>query len=515
VTIFLSGPMGAGKSTLARAFSESGARVIDLDAAIEARVGVSAAEIIRTRGEAELRTIERALARELVHAADVMALGGGTVIDRALRRELLRAGTLITLTASTDVLARRIGDAADRPLLGTDVRGSLARIVEARADAYAECHATLDTTDATPGALVERVRAIHAERPIVVPLGTRTYGIRVGAGVVARVENEVERLTPTRVVLVCDRNTRQHASIVFRRLAERVPLTEIVLEPGERHKTLTTVASIWDTAIDAGADRRALVIAVGGGVVGDVAGFAAATLLRGVAFAQVPTSLLAMADASVGGKTAIDLAQGKNLVGAMHQPRFVLADLDALATLPAREHRSGLAEIVKAAWLAGEDDVRVLEREASELVSDPYRVAEPLRRALATKIAIVAEDELETGIRAHLNLGHTVGHAIEAASGYARTHGECVALGLVAALRVGVALGDATASDLARMTRLLDTLGLLTDADDVLRDPRLLDYIRRDKKRDGDTVRFIVPGQPGNVRIERIEAAKIVSMARG
>ncbi len=520
MTVFLSGPMGSGKSTLARALAQ-GKRVVDLDAAIEARHGASVGALFSTFGERGFRVIERAMAFELLqHPPDVVALGGGTVTDREVRRALLRSGTLITLTAPIDVLVARIAGDRSRPLLeraGEDRARALAQIVEARAEAYAECHATLDTAELDEARLVARAREIEAARPLLMPLGARSYPIFVGHGAASFLGERVAAIAPSSIVSVSDENTRTHAATVRTRVAPLgLPIVAVVLTPGETHKTLEAVEAIWDHALAARIDRRALVIAVGGGVVGDVAGFAAATLLRGIAFAQIPTTLLAMVDASVGGKTGFDRAEGKNLVGAFHQPRFVVCDLDVLRTLPERDYVSGLAEIIKAAWLTGEADVAALEHDVLALRGrDPEALAAAIRRAIATKIAIVSEDESELGIRAHLNLGHTLGHAIEAATGYARTHGECVALGLIAALRVGAALGDASAADLDRVTRLVTGLGLPTDLDAALGAGDLARFLAADKKRDATRVRFVVPGCPGRVRLESLDPERILALARG
>lgn len=524
MTIFLSGPMGSGKTTLARAFAAQGyvSRVADLDEAIAARHGASVAEIFHTQGEPAFRAIERAMAMELANGGyGVVALGGGTVTDHATRRALLRMGTLVTLTAPVDVLAARVAGDAARPLLaGEDPKAALTRILEARADAYAECHATVDTTEIDPTRTVPELLGLEMARVLVVPLGARSYRIYVGGGTRGEIVGEIpERIRPTSVLVVCDANTRAPAALARAALDPLgIPTHEVVLVPGETHKTLGAVERIWNAALAAHLDRNGLVLAVGGGVVGDLAGFAAATLLRGIAFAQVPTTLLAMVDASVGGKTGFDRPEGKNLIGAFHQPRFVVCDLDVLETLPAREYRSGLAEIVKAAWLTGEDDVAALEREAPMLARPPRfpAVIEPaIRRAIATKIDIVSDDEHERGRRAHLNLGHTLGHAIEAAAGYTRTHGECVALGMIAALRIGIALGDATHADLARMTDLLSALGLPTQLDEALASPEVAGYLSADKKRDGDAIRFVVPGRPGAIRLEKLTPARILALARG
>lgn len=519
MTIFLSGPMGAGKSTVLRALAARVAgEAIDLDAAIEARTGASVAEIFRARGEAAFRALEReVLGDVLARAPAVIALGGGTVVDRATRHRLLAAGTLVTLTAPAATLAARIGDDASRPLLaGSEPREAvLERLVLARREAYAECHETIDTTSASPGAIAARVLEVAAEGALVMPLGARSYRVHVGLGIADRFRRELAtaRARGTTIV-VGDTNTRPYAEAARARAAELGRATALVtLTAGEAHKTIASVEAIWNAALDARIDRHALVLAVGGGVVGDLAGFAAATLLRGIAYAQVPTSLLAMVDSSVGGKTGLDRAQGKNLVGAFHQPAFVIADLEALATLPSRERASGLAEVAKAAWLAGEDDVAALEADAGALAAGGFEaLARAARRAIRTKIAHVAADETESGVRMHLNLGHTLGHAIEAASGYARTHGECVALGMIAALRVGVALGDARAADVARMTALLGRLGLDTDVDAHLSDA-LAPFLGADKKSDAGAVRFVAPGPPGRVRVQRLAIPEILAHA--
>jgi len=337
------------------------------------------------------------------------------------------------------------------------------------------------------------------EEPVAVALGERSYAVEIAAGCRARLSRRIARASGA--VLVADRNTARY-------LPEREPqerARHVVLEPGEEHKDIRAVERIWDAGLELGGDRNACVVAIGGGVVGDLAGFAAATLLRGVAFGQVPTSLLAMVDSSVGGKTGFDRPQGKNLVGAFHQPRFVLCDVDTLATLPVEERIAGLAEVVKAAWLEGERDVAALEQDAEALrAGDPAATERAIRRSVRTKARVVMADEHESGLRMSLNLGHTVGHALEAAAGFgALRHGEAVALGMVAAMRVGRSLRQLDEASVVRCIALLDRLGLPTDLDRRL-DDEVFGYVGADKKRAGATVRFVVPGPPGSHRIEPI-----------
>lgn len=508
--IFLSGMMGSGKSTVARAVgARLGVAPQDLDARIEARVGRAIREVFRSRGEEAFRRLEAEEVQRLLATGrpTVVALGGGTVTRRETRRALLRHGTLITLEAPVAELARRTAGDTGRPLLESgEAKGVLARLLEERAAAYAECHAAIDTAGRTPEAIADEVGAVARRRALVVPLGRRTYRVDVGAGLLEGIGERLARHVEGALVLVTDENVdapwaravASHVEAAGRRVVR------VVLTPGEPHKTIGAVERIWDAALDAGVDRGAAVLAVGGGVPGDLAGFAAATLLRGVGFAQVPTSLLAMVDASVGGKTGFDRAQGKNLVGAFHQPRFVSCDVETLSTLPDEELSAGLAEVVKAAWLDSEDAVAALERDVDAVrAREPAAVERAIRRAIRLKADVVAEDEREAGRRMVLNLGHTVGHGIEAARGYEGIrHGEAVSLGLMAAFRVAAGLGDAEAeAHGARCAALLERCGLPTDLDAHL-DERALAFVGADKKRAGDRVRFVVPGPPG--RVERV-----------
>jgi 3-dehydroquinate synthetase len=248
-------------------------------------------------------------------------------------------------------------------------------------------------------------------------------------------------------------------------------------------------------------------------VVGDMAAFAASTILRGITLGQLPSTLLSMVDSAVGGKTGIDRAEGKNLIGTFYQPAFVLCDVETLTTLPLAERRAGLAEVVKSAWLDSEESVVLLERSAEALARGELEATNAaVRMSVAMKARVVTEDEKETGVRATLNLGHTLGHAIEAASGYAALrHGEAVALGMVAAFRLSERLGAASAEQGQRMLALLRRLGLPVDVDKYL-DERTLGFMSSDKKRKGGKIRFIVPGAPGATQITPLTPEEIARL---
>jgi len=518
VRVFLSGPMGSGKSTVAKLVAERlGLRAVDLDAEIERRADKPIPQIFADEGERAFRTLERAVAAELAQADGiVVALGGGTVAHRETRRALLRAGLVITLDAHIDELVARVGQGQGRPLLaGADVRARLQEVLEERAGWYAECHARIATSGKPPEQVASEVEAVCRRRPIVVPLLERTYRVEVGAGLRNELPAQLARLTSTGSALIVSDQTvgPLWADAIGHAVSGSLKqLAQVRIPPGEEHKGIRTVESIWDAALEAALDRGSAFLGVGGGVVGDLTGFAAATFLRGVPVGHVPTTLLAMVDSAVGGKTGFDTRHGKNLVGAFHQPSFVVCDTDVLSTLPPREVRAGFAEVVKSAWIAGEHAVAALERDrAALLAGDMAATTAAIRMAVELKAQVVTEDEREGDYRAVLNLGHTVGHGIEAAADYTGfLHGEAVALGMVAAFRLARRFGDATAEHAERMTRLLAGIGLPTDLDAALT-PKALSFLGSDKKRRGASLTLVLPAAPGEVALRKVPLADVVA----
>jgi 3-dehydroquinate synthase len=291
----------------------------------------------------------------------------------------------------------------------------------------------------------------------------------------------------------------------------QVDVKRFDLRAGEACKTLAEIERTTEWLAEQGFDRRCAIVGVGGGAATDHAGFAAAVYLRGVRFALVPTTLLAMVDASVGGKTAVDLPAGKNLVGAFHQPSIVLADLEFLATLPAREVRAGLAEVVKCGFIADAPLLPILETAAMADGKLPVEVAaEIVARAVRVKAEVVAEDETEGGRRAILNFGHTVGHALEAASSYGLLHGEAVGLGMLAALSLGEARGLGTPALTARATALLARLGLPVDLTPRL-SKEVLARVTVDKKRRGGAIKFVFVPSVGETKLVDVSPDEIAA----
>jgi len=515
--LLLSGFMATGKSTVGRRVAAlCGAPFVDLDQLIEQRAGARVADIFQNAGEAEFRRLERAeLARLLSEGGQpVVALGGGALLDRQQRLLALEQATVVTLRAPLSTLLARTAGDSTRPLLAGDDREQRAlSLLEARRAAYAETHGTIDTALLDPDAAARAALDIWQRSPIAVAAGERSYVVDIGRNLV---ESLVPSLvgSPTGTLLVTDENVQPlHGDRVRKTLAANARV--LVLQAGERHKTVASLERVWSAAAAAELDRHGVVVALGGGVVSDIAGFAAATWMRGTRWVALPTTLLAMVDASVGGKTAVDLGDAKNAVGAFHQPSGVLCDVSLLATEPERGFVSALAEVVKTAILGDAELFDLIEHQPDRVLArDPDLLLELVRRCVAVKASIVSRDERESGLRAKLNLGHTFGHAIESGAGYSSfTHGEAVALGLVAALRIGCQRGVTSDSDSKRVLALLARLGLPTRLDEAMLADALT-RVAKDKKRRGTYIGFVLMRAVGNAEIVDISATDLVAQVQ-
>jgi len=342
------------------------------------------------------------------------------------------------------------------------------------------------------------------ERTVHVQLGDRTYPIHIGPGVLESLGHRlVERCPAPAAAIISDENVAplyaERATASMDRAGYRTAL--LVVKPGEQSKSLETAARLYDGLARAGIERNSPVVSLGGGMVGDLTGFVAATWLRGVPFVQVPTTLEADVDAAVGGKTAVNHPSGKNLIGAFHQPRMVLIDTSTLASLDMRDVRAGLAESVKHGVIR---DARLFEwHEANVqaiLARDESVLGELIEWNCRIKAEVVAADERESGLRAILNFGHTVGHAIESDQRYALRHGECVSIGMVAAARIAVVRGMLEPGLADRLRRLLEVLGLPTRVPHPIDLEVLMAFMQKDKKVVDGRLRFVLPTSIGHVR---------------
>lgn len=332
-----------------------------------------------------------------------------------------------------------------------------------------------------------------------------SYPVTVGPGAVEGLPAVLAPLAAARAVVVTDSNVEAlHAARIADRIEKSGSAVDLVSFPaGEASKTRETKARIEDRLAELGCGRDTVLVAIGGGVTGDLAGFVAATYMRGLPWVQVPTSLLAMADASIGGKTGVDHPAGKNLIGAFHQPAAVLADTDLLATLPEVEHRSGLAEIVKSAVVGDAGLFGRMESSADALRPAGADVVDSLRRAVDVKAGVVSRDERESGERSTLNFGHTIGHALEKLSGYALSHGEAVAAGMVAEARIAVGLRLLAGQEASRIEALLKHLGLPTALPPGTGPGAVLEAAALDKKSRGGRPGMALPARIGGMAQEQ------------
>ncbi len=538
--LIITGFMGTGKSVVGWEVAQQLDRpFVDMDAEIEARAGKPIPRIFSEDGEPAFRDMENELCRELSQRdGQVIATGGGTLIAPENRARVLEGDTVICLHAHPDEILRRVRDDEGRPLLNVDEPGAkVERLLAARQDAYAALPWHIDTDGLSVEDVVERVMALVGADILPVHYPGGAYDIHIGAGLLDHVGGALRAASVpagTRVALV----SNDVVAPLYAARAE-VSLSAACLHPfictvpdGEQHKTLDTVSSLYDQFLAAGLDRSGMVLSLGGGVTGDIAGFAAASFMRGVRFAQVPTTLLAMVDASVGGKTGVDLPQGKNLVGAFKQPVAVIVDPHVLSTLRDAEIRSGMAEVIKHGVIGAPDLFAELEagwgaKETEETRSSIVRASaahasistDQIARALRVKIAIVEQDPYERGRRAVLNLGHTVGHAVEKLSGFELRHGEAVSIGLVAAARIAVGWGRAERGLAERIEAALAAWGLpvrCTAPDhSPFRADEIWEAMAHDKKRQGATLRWVLPLAVGRVTISRdVPERLIVSVLR-
>jgi 3-dehydroquinate synthase len=505
--VTLVGPMGSGKSAVGAALARRlGWAFVDTDALIVAREGRSIAELFRERGEAYFRRVERAVVQEAARRSRVViATGGGAIVAPASRRALHAAGPVVYLRAPLDVLVARVGADPARPLLGDDPRAALARLLAERERFYTADTIAVDAS-APPDAVADAVvTALEARRRTVrVRAGGTAYDVKVGAGALALLGADLRRLGGTGMAAIITHGAlaRRFGPMVTTAVEAAGFQPVVVTVPaGERAKSLAQAARVIDRLAAARLGRDATVLALGGGVVGDLAGFVAGVYMRGIRLVQLPTTLLAQVDSSIGGKTAVNHRWAKNLIGVYHQPALVVADVAALRSLPPREWRAGLAEVVKYAMVLDAGLLALLEQHvAAGERWTPAVLEEIVARCVALKARVVEADEREAGPREVLNYGHTVGHAIEAALPGRFVHGEAVAIGMRVEAAVAVRLGLLAADDAARQDALLVRLGLPVTVPAGPVEP-VLEALRLDKKRRAGRLRCALPEGVGRARV--------------
>ncbi len=503
--LFLYGPPGSGKSTLGRLVARALERpFVDLDERIVQDAGMAIPDIFAREGESGFRERERRALRHVLQEAAgtgaVVALGGGALLDPENRALVEAHGVVVCLEASRETLQARLAQVPQsRPLVPAADPQALAALLERRAAHYRSFPRRVNVDRGTPQDLTWAVLTeagwfrLRAMGP--------GYDVRIRAGALGELAAYLTEALPeaTAWALVSDEHVFAHYGPRALQALEGTgrPVVHQVLPPGEGTKNPAALQALWEAWLQAGLDRHSAALALGGGVIGDLAGFAAATFMRGIPWVNLPTSLLAMVDASIGGKTGIDLPQAKNAVGAFHPPRLVLIDPEVLGTLPREQWRYGMAEVVKHALLGDPVLWERLQGGWQAVQAEPEGV---VRRAVAVKVRVVEEDPWErTGRRAWLNAGHTVAHALEAALGYALPHGAAVAIGLVVEAALAAALGLAEPWWPQAVARVLEGFDLPTRIPASLPREAFFQALAHDKKRRAGRVRFALPAAVGRV----------------
>jgi 3-dehydroquinate synthase len=522
--IFLVGLMGAGKTTIGRQLARKlGKRFVDSDHEIEARTGASIPWIFEIEGEASFRRREADMIRELsAQEGLVLATGGGAVLNPASRALLAERGTVIYLRASIGSILQRTSHDKNRPLLQTaDPRARLEELQIQRDPLYRQIadlvidtgrpnvqsmvQTILDQLAALEASLAARARPLasdpmnaiteHPPTILNVELGERSYPITIGRGLLDDGALLARHVDGGKAAIVTNTTV---APLYLARVAGALrasghEVVEIVLPDGEEFKTWESLNLVFDALLANKCDRKTTVVALGGGVIGDLAGFAASSYMRGVPFVQVPTTLLSQVDSSVGGKTGINHPLGKNMIGAFYQPRAVIADTASLDTLPPRELAAGLAEVIKHGAILDAAYFDWIEANIGRLVArEPEAMAYAIARSCEIKAEVVRKDEREGGLRAVLNFGHTFGHAIEAGLGFGTwLHGEAVGCGMVMAADLSARLGLVDAATVKRVRALVEAAGLPTVAPDLGAE-RWIELMAVDKKNEGGAIKFIL-----------------------
>ena len=509
--------MGSGKTTVGRALAKKlNKQFIDSDHEIEARTGVSIPVIFEIEGEASFRRREADVIRDLTaQEGIVLATGGGAILNEASRKYLHERGTVIYLRAGISSILQRTRHDKSRPLLRTsDPRKKLEELEAQREPLYQKiAHLVVETGRPNVQMLIQSIVTQLEQSSVVsnqsglnmqqqnnflelqLDLGARSYPITIGQSLLENSTLISQYIKGNRVAIVTNTVVAPlYLAQVERQLAALdKQFISVILPDGEEHKTWASLMLVFDALLAAKCDRNITLLALGGGVIGDLTGFAAASYMRGVPFVQIPTTLLSQVDSSVGGKTGINHPLGKNMIGAFYQPQAVIADTSTLNTVPDRELSAGLAEVIKHGAIIDQAFFSWIEANIEKLrAKDPEALAYAITRSCEIKADVVRQDEREGGLRAILNFGHTFGHAIESGLGYGKwLHGEAVGCGMVMAADLSCRLGYIDFVSKVRIQKLVEAAGLPIVAPD-LGEERWLELMEVDKKNEGGKIKFIL-----------------------
>jgi 3-dehydroquinate synthase len=502
--IVLTGFMGTGKSTVGKLLAQQlGFEFVDTDLLIEQRAGRTIPEIFEQTGEAAFRQMEADLACELAQRQGVViSTGGRMMLDPGNAAALTRTGRVFCLVATPEEILQRVtqDDDHQRPLLAAaDPMQRIVDLLEERQEDYGR-FPQLQTSRKSPDVVAQNLIGVLKANPdlrVPISASVASYEFIVGGGILPFVSHLGGIVGP--VAIVTDTN-------IGPRYAKSCGPVDMVIEvaPGQGYKTLETVQQISEQLVDQGFDRSGTIVGLGGSVINSLAGFVAATYMRGVDLVHCPTTLLAMIDTSIGGKVGINLPQGKNLIGAFKQPKAVIADVATLQSLSPSAFACGMAEVIKHGLIGGGELFEKIENgtwtwSAWPQQPPPAVLQDLVAQAIQVKVQIVQEDPFEAGRRALLNLGHTFAHAIEHASDHSVSHGEAVAMGLVAAANLSARLGYCAKELQAEIEKVLTDAGLPGRIPAEAAPKRILSALQRDKKRRGERLRVVLMRAIGDV----------------
>jgi 3-dehydroquinate synthase len=508
--IVLAGFMGTGKTSVGKELSEKlGYPFIDTDVLIEEREGMPISLIFKEKGEEYFRQVEAETVAEVSKKRDVViATGGGVIKDKQNVANLRRRGIILCLTADPEIILKRVMlEGGKRPLLDVEEPlGEIKKLLSEREEFYRQADIFVKTDFITPDEAADEIigkLGLDSEQ-VNVGLGDRSYEIVIGHDLLSRLGLRTKEFRPSKVAVISNETVFPlYKDSVLASMKESDISPEVILMPdGEEYKGLEWANNIYGKLLEARFDRSSMIIALGGGVVGDLAGFVAATYMRGIRYIQVPTTLLSQVDSSVGGKTGVNHPLGKNMIGAFYQPSLVLIDVDTLKTLPEKEFLAGMAEVIKYGVIEDGEFFKFLKENKDNILSLGESITHIVRRSCEIKADVVSKDEREAGLRAILNFGHTIGHSIETVTEYKEyLHGEAIAIGMRYAADLAVRMGMFEKASAAEVKSLIESYRLPAQLPKGINLSDMMKAMQVDKKAQAGRLRFILPDSIGKVSI--------------
>ncbi|MBF0564630.1 MAG: 3-dehydroquinate synthase [Nitrospirae bacterium] len=519
--IVLTGFMGTGKTTVGKLLADSlGMALVDIDGEIEKDAGMTINDIFSKYGESGFREMETGLAKKFSSSRGmVISTGGGIVLRDENMAYLGNNGIIVCLMATPETILARLEGKGDRPLLKVpDPMAKIKELLEFRRTFYEKADLLVDTDGREPREVAKEIMQAIKQRIVAdmvnVSLGERSYSIYIGGGILSAVGDRLRDLRFADKVAVVSNPT------VFALYGERLmgalresgfQVSRVLLPDGEEYKDQQWSGYLLTELLKMGLDRKSALVALGGGVIGDITGFAASVYMRGIAYTQVPTTLLSQVDSSVGGKTGVNHPLGKNMIGTFYQPALVLIDVDTLRTLPELEIRAGMAEVIKYGIIKDSEFFEYLESSSERILAlDEEALISVIKRCCQIKAEVVSKDERESGLRAILNFGHTVGHALETATGYRRyLHGEAVAIGMYVASGLSIKHTGFDRTSLDRVKAILEKYRLPWELPPDVSLKLITEAMYHDKKTVSGTLKFVLAERIGSVKIVDISMGEV------